>query len=61
MITTAPTMHLEEFKHIQKCLPPRYNWSIVESGIKHHNPPKWVADAEFGYFPLFTTCINSLV
>jgi hypothetical protein len=22
--------------------PPRYNWNIVESGVKHHNPnPKW--------------------
>ena len=21
---------------------PRYNWSIVESSVKHHNPSNWL-------------------
>jgi hypothetical protein len=29
--------------------PPRYNWNIVESGVKHHKPSK----ARYYYFPLF--------
>ena len=25
-------------KYINKTDPPRYNWNIVESGVKHHKP-----------------------
>jgi hypothetical protein len=30
----------QTFQLIQYCifLPPRYNWNIVETGVKHHNP-----------------------
>jgi hypothetical protein len=33
--------HLISFRQLQSFRPPRYNWNIVESGVKHHKPKDW--------------------
>jgi len=33
--------------------PPRYNWNIVESGVKHHKPNHLIQGLILSYFCLF--------
>ena len=40
----------------QSNLPPRYNWNIVESGVKHHKPNPWSCDILFGIWNCLDTC-----